>query len=459
MLQYQSFPDARGDSATLEKLQSLRLPGMVGGRFLDVGCNEGFFCGFACFAGAAEVIGIDHSELFLARAKKRFPQVTFLHQTWDVLPPGPFDVILLASALHYADDQALLIQRLMQLLAPGGTLVLELGVVESAENSWQLVKRGIDQRYFPTWPKLYEVLMPYAWKLIASSVNQAGDPVARHVLHITQKKPFAYLLLQPPGYGKSSMVRQLFEPAQVPVIAGDHCLTLIAAHSLPVSPALQAIVSANFSPEKLDWTIRAIFDGGLCQQWVEVWLQRAEGKNFVVDSYVPPDYQHEVQQIIRDRGFIVVALDWERPNAAMRTHESCVNMAQGYYSHLQVSKAGVAQVAQVQLPFIGITGYLDHIVQADGKIQLQGWALHESGRMPERIVVTLDQQSHQFVGYERTARPDVQAHYGLPDAILGFSLMLDAPADCSNLARRITLYCSMQGEELQGPLMAGPGLH
>src|SRR5688500_18131793 len=109
MAQYQSFPDAAGDSRTLEKLKALRLPSLHGKRFLDVGCNEGFFCGYARFDGAVRAVGVDHSAGFIARARRRYPDCEFFQQGWEHLPEGPFDVILLASALHYADDQPALV--------------------------------------------------------------------------------------------------------------------------------------------------------------------------------------------------------------------------------------------------------------------------------------------------------------------------------------------------------------
>jgi trans-aconitate methyltransferase len=116
MAQYQSFPDAVGDSRTLDKLKALRLPDLSGKSFLDVGCNEGFFCGFAGFQGAARVVGIDRSEAFLARARRRFTDCQFLAQGWETLPEERFDVILLASALHYAEDQPALIRALVERL-------------------------------------------------------------------------------------------------------------------------------------------------------------------------------------------------------------------------------------------------------------------------------------------------------------------------------------------------------
>src|SRR5439155_18277059 len=114
---YQSFPGAAGDSQSLQKLKALHLPTLKGRSFLDVGCNEGFFCGYARFDGAQRVVGLDKSALFIERARQRFPDCEFLEQSWDVIPSGPFDVILLASSLHYAEDQVLLIERLTKELA------------------------------------------------------------------------------------------------------------------------------------------------------------------------------------------------------------------------------------------------------------------------------------------------------------------------------------------------------
>ncbi len=60
--QYQSFDDARGASRSAEKLAALRLPllpnhfdretPLKGLSLLDLGCNEGFFCGEALRQGA-----------------------------------------------------------------------------------------------------------------------------------------------------------------------------------------------------------------------------------------------------------------------------------------------------------------------------------------------------------------------------------------------------------------------
>src|SRR5690606_19579523 len=125
---------------------------------------------------------------------------------------------------------------------------LELGIVSSRDAEWRRVKRGIDEREFPSMPMLRQVLADYAWKWMGPSVSQDGDPVARHVVHISRRKPVAYLLMQPPGYGKSSLASALFPKAGIPVVSGDQVLATLASSTaqakfprsgVAVSPALQ----------------------------------------------------------------------------------------------------------------------------------------------------------------------------------------------------------------------------
>lgn len=58
-MQYPSFPGVNGASRSLEKLKARRLPPLTGKRLLDVGGNEGFFCGYALFDGAYRVMRVD----------------------------------------------------------------------------------------------------------------------------------------------------------------------------------------------------------------------------------------------------------------------------------------------------------------------------------------------------------------------------------------------------------------
>ena len=80
-MSYQSFPWEQGDSVSPAKLIALDLPKLEGKSFLDVGCNAGFFCGFADWQGAKRVVGIDSSEGFLATARELFRAASSFERT------------------------------------------------------------------------------------------------------------------------------------------------------------------------------------------------------------------------------------------------------------------------------------------------------------------------------------------------------------------------------------------
>ena len=203
--QYQSFDDARGGSKSAEKLAALRLKllpnahsaatPLRGLKVLDIGCNEGFFCGEALRQGASRVVGVDQSKNFLDRAKLRFPEARFMRTSWWALPDEKFDVILFLSAIHYEPNQRALLEKLAQHLTPTGVLVLECGVVQGQSKTWHAVKRADDIRRYPTFPMLLrELLRPYAGRLMGSSVLQGGDPVPRYVLHCPLRKSMALIV-------------------------------------------------------------------------------------------------------------------------------------------------------------------------------------------------------------------------------------------------------------------------
>jgi SAM-dependent methyltransferase len=419
MAQYQTFPDAEGASRTLEKLKALKLPILEGRSFLDVGCNEGFFCGFAAFLGARRVVGVDRSSLFLGRARTRFPECEFLQQEWDHLPDGQFDVILLASALHYADDQPALIRRLVERLSPDGTLVLELGIVSDPASEWIAVDRGIDTRLFPTMPKLREVLADYAWKWMGPSVDQAGDPIMRHVVHISRRRPLAYLLMQPPGFGKSSIASRLFEAAGVRVMSGDQSIATIAKGQLAVSPALHGAITEDYSPFRLDQVIARVFERGLGGDLVDAWTHGAGPGDFALDMFIPAEYQRLVVERLTQCGYLPVSLDWERVGPAPMPAAALAEQADLFCDTLRGNEPDPADG--------GLRGFVDDLGIVDGRLRLRGWAIDAEGRLPDVLCVRINGREYLVPSFETQERPDVQRHLLLSHAEAGYALVLDVP--------------------------------
>lgn len=441
MVQYQSFPDATGDSRTLDKLKALRMPDLAGRTFLDVGCNEGFFCGFAKFQGAVHAVGVDHSAAFIERARRRFPDCEFHRQGWDQLPAGPFDTILLASALHYADDQAALLHCLVECLSSDGVLVLELGIVSSPRSEWVKVKRGIDERYFPTMPKLREVLAPYAWKWMGPSVAQDGDPVARHVLHISRRRPVAYLLLQPPAYGKSTLAKGLFPKAGVVIVSGDQILGEVAAARLQASQALSRAVRENYSPYRIDQTIERIFDAGLGAELVGLWTAQAGPGDFALDIYVPAAHHAAVERLLTDAGYLSVLLYWERPGSKFLSEKALNERAEAFYM-LLAGKAGETAPHSDLLQSPGMIGVVDEVSLADGLLIIRGWAIAPSAAVLDRLVVRIRQELRIIDDFEKQSRPDVRRHMSLAHDLYGYraTLAVSNIANLEELRGRFAVY-------------------
>lgn len=436
MTQYQTFPDAAGHSLTLDKLKAIRLPDLAGKTFLDVGCNEGFFCGFARFRGAARSVGIDHSAQFIARARERFPDCEFLHQGWDTLPAGPFDVILLASALHYAEDQPKLIRELVSRLSPGGTLVLELGVVSSRKAEWRRVERGIDERMFPSMPMLREVLGEYAWKWMGPSIVQQGDPVQRHVVHVSRRRPVAYLLMEPPGYGKSSIASGLFPRAGVQIVSGDERIGLVARGQADAAPALRAAIVEDYSPFRIDQIIQRLFDLELGGELVGLWLDAAGDGDVAVDAYVPERHQAAVERMLDARGYLSVRLRWERPGMVSLPQEAMAEQAEAFYMSLVENDGDSASRETRQSRWEPI-GFVDELSVEAGTLVIRGWAIDAAGELPQDIRVKLGRRRQPARWLDRQLRPDVQQHLGLTHALVGYRVCIDAPAvrSASDLGR------------------------
>lgn len=245
-MQSKSFSDIKGEAGSLQRLATLRLPNLKDKRFLDLGCNEGFFCGYAYFDGACEVVGIDPSKTAIEIAKKRFSAIDFRHQTLDELPQGPFDVITMLFALQSVEDQEAMIHKVMSRLSADGLLVLEVGIAPGGASKWVTVKHSTGEYVFPSKSQLTTILKGYAWKIIDYSSVQPGDPYQHFFVHVKRMKPYAFLFIQAPASGKTIISRKLFGNSKTPLISGDRLYEKIAHKKLTVSPALQQAVSKDF---------------------------------------------------------------------------------------------------------------------------------------------------------------------------------------------------------------------
>lgn len=337
-MSYQSFPWAQGDSVSPAKLIALDLPKLEGKSFLDVGCNAGFFCGFADWQGARRVVGIDANEGFLATARELFPRCEFICQDWSNIGPEKFDVIIFLSAIHYAPDQQAMLDLLMDRLNPGGVLVLEIGIAPGSENKFVEVDRAIDKRYFPTNKKLESMFAKYACKHICQSVSQAGDPIPRHVFHLRRKQPVAILFMDSPHSGKTTISTTMFRPDLFRV-SGDLVYYEIMNGQRAAPDAIKEIINEWRTGNVLNCAAitfkicRSNLLGELC----EIIKAQTGERDFILDMYVSPPCREKMRAHWEAQGFFVV--DVTLYNARSHPHEQVASNAEencrNYLEYLQ----------------------------------------------------------------------------------------------------------------------------
>ena len=98
---------------------------------LDVACGTGVLIPDYMSRGVSSVTGIDISPEMIRIAKEKFPRdnISFICcDAEDFSPAGKFDCIMIYNAFPHFSEPERLIERLSELLSPGGTLTVAHGM-------------------------------------------------------------------------------------------------------------------------------------------------------------------------------------------------------------------------------------------------------------------------------------------------------------------------------------------
>ena len=175
-----------------------RIPEIDARRVVDLGCGTGALT--ALLAGrwpVAEVTGVDNAPEMLTRARGDHPGLTWVDgdiAAWR--PQTPVDVLYANAVLHWLDDHNELMPRLLDHLAPGGVLAVQMPrnfAAPSHALMHAVAQEGpwagrIALRREPVLPPeaYYDILAPHAatleiWESEYLQVLEGEDPVLEFV--------------------------------------------------------------------------------------------------------------------------------------------------------------------------------------------------------------------------------------------------------------------------------------
>lgn len=161
---WQAFSEKRVNperlAAATQSLQVLlQRDALTGLSFLDVGCGSGLFSIAAYQLDAAKVVGLDinprsiassayNRERLMPHAPLEFIEMSVLDRA-KLRTLGVFDLVYAWGSLHHTGAMWTAIENVLDVVRPGGTLVLAIYNRHSTSRVWQTIKRVYSR--LPRW--------------------------------------------------------------------------------------------------------------------------------------------------------------------------------------------------------------------------------------------------------------------------------------------------------------------
>jgi len=306
-LRYQSHsPEEKGMVDSNHRLERLKLPQRLDGKsVLDIGCNEGFFCGIAASLGASRIIGIDNNPEVIDFARMRYkdPAIEFRTQTWRELSCGAFDLVLWTSAMHYELDPLYILRQISQQLNNDAVFVLECGIASGVHGKEMVpVQRHDGTFWYPTMALLEDhLLSDFDFRMVSHGELVGLDPVPRYVYHCKRRKPILILLRGKPYAGKSTAARVL-RPSATKIIGLDTFTYRILTAKYHHTP-FEKHVKENRKHDYLTYFYEGIDDAGFTQDYVEMIANGISSTDrlVVVEGYMTDQQSKMLRSVLADR--------------------------------------------------------------------------------------------------------------------------------------------------------------
>jgi SAM-dependent methyltransferase len=365
------------------------MPEIEGKKFLDLGCNEGFFCGASLAGGAAKAVGVDTGEEFIRDAREHFPGADFHLQSWDDFLPASderFDVILFASAIHYSEDQVKSLDLALKALTEDGTLLLECGVGENDKAEGIYVRQvrydGIERLYF-TMDSLKSILKDRGYYIFQSfpSVAQGGDAFPRWVFHIRKTRRVVLYNFDVPNSGKTYISN--FFKADVAYLSIDQL-----AHQLMNEIAFGPIAVGEANVEFFWRTLDTLSMTKLAVERICTMISESNAEAAYVEGWLPESIKQGVLHWLQDiaRPSFNVSLTHGALVPKTVTPVTCSLRSSGVWFKKELERSHVDQVTAFtkgDLIEFAVTGWYDSRVAATEKFLM----FHNGYEIPGRLLM------------------------------------------------------------------------
>ncbi len=162
-----------GDSTVYRRVLDAVSELPTGARLLDAGCGNGYLVSLLARRGF-KTCGIDPSSSGIAVARESYPEIPFVCADFSQPPPGlaEFDGITCVEVLEHVHAPRQILRSLIDLLKPGGLLVLSTPYHGYLKNVAVALSGRFDKHFNPLWDDGH--IKFFSYRTLCEALQNAG---------------------------------------------------------------------------------------------------------------------------------------------------------------------------------------------------------------------------------------------------------------------------------------------